>query len=64
VAKARIPFWEGAPATIVLTGRVRDPETHATALRVARAAALSVRRDFTIQDLLREGHGRTAKDAA
>ena len=64
VAKVRIPFWEGAPASVVLTGRVPDAEAHATALRVTRQAAALIRRDFTVQDLLREGPNRSSRHAA
>ena len=64
VAKVRIPFWEGTPATVVLTGRVPDADAHAVASRVTRAAAASVRPDVTVQDLLREGRERAGEHAA
>jgi hypothetical protein len=52
VPRVRIPFWSGSPVSVVLTGRVPDPEAHVTAVRVARAAAASVRTDLTFHDFL------------
>lgn len=64
LAKVRIPFWSGSPATIVLTGRASDAETHAITLRIARAAATTVRHDFTTQHLLFEGRRPSSEHAA
>ena len=55
--RVRIPFWEGSPASVIMTGEVPDPEARVTASRVARSAAATVRDDDRI---ILDGRRRSA----
>jgi hypothetical protein len=50
VAKVRVPFWSGSPATIRLVGVVPSGSTRMAALEAARHAAAAERRDVEVED--------------
>ena len=50
VPRVRVPFWTGTPATLVVSGPVRNADERALAMTTAREAAREVRSDVEVHD--------------